>query len=490
MIELGARIGYGILFGSMLKEEWRLQRSFVGSVGAFFFPLFIFILSLILVLVFPFERASSSSLVDFLHVTMFLYGLSVGGIALIGEQVMARRIGQVNLLLKISQLQPVSFRRVTALFFLKEVLFYHLYSMVPFGAGLIIGGVLSRIDILGVVGVSLSVGMVFTLGMCVSFLGSGALVRSRVFGSISILVVIAFLAVLSIFGPLEPVQLLHPLYLWHTMDPVWVPVSLLEIVVFSVLSVFITRERISHPSRRYGSRIMKTAARFFGTPRTRMLLAKEWLELRRSGTLGAVVLGFIAPLLAVYGMVFLFNEGLGAGIEFNVIFFGALIGFFGVMTYSWLNNVEPNESFNIIPVSVPELMAIKLKLYFYFTTLISTIYIVLIGVMGGDLMLIPFGVLVGASTNFYVAYVTARLTGLRTNSMLLDIRTLSVFSVFVVPPLIVLVILSFYIEGRGPLPLIVISAVSMLLVGLGYIFKSTIPERWGSDSFGSAGVSD
>ena len=73
----------------------------------------------------------------------------------------------------------------------------------------------------------------------------------------------------------------------------------------------------------------------------------------------------------------------------------------------------------------------------------------------------------------------------RTNSMLLDIRTISLFSLFVVPPLITLVILSFYVGDRGPLPLIVISAVSMLLVGMGYIFKSTIDDRWGSDIFGS-----
>jgi hypothetical protein len=485
VIELGARVRYGTLFKGMLKEEWRLQRSFVGSIGAFFFPLFIFILSLILVIIFPFKEASSSSLVDFIHLMMFLYGLSVGGIALISEQVMARRIGQVNLLLKISQLQTVSFRRVTALFFLKEVFFYQIYSIIPFGAGMVIGGAISGIDLSGTIGVAFTIGMVFTLGMSVSFLASGALVRSRIAGILVIIAAVSCISILALLGPLEPVQFLHPLYLWHTMDPVWIPVSLGEIGLFSILSIFLMKERISRPSRRYKSRIVRIAGTFFGTPKERMLLAKEWLELKRSGTLGPVIAGFMAPLLAVYGMVFLFNEGLGAGIDFNVVFFGALIGFFGVMTYSWLNNVEPNESFNVIPVTVPELIRIKLRLYFLFTTLISTLYIIIVGVIEGDLTLIPFGILVGASTNFYVAYVTARLTGLRTNSMLLDIRTVSIFSVFVVPPLITLVILSFYVGNRGPLTLIVISAVSMLLVGMGYIFKSTIEDRWGSDTFGS-----
>ena len=141
VIELKRVHAYWIIFISMLKEEWRLQRSFVGSFGAFFFPFVIILLSFVLVLIFPFEKANRSSVVDIIHIMMLLFGLGVGGIALIGEQVMTRKIGQVNLLIKISQLQPVPFRKLTLVFFIKEVLFYHLYSVIPFGSGMLIAGV-------------------------------------------------------------------------------------------------------------------------------------------------------------------------------------------------------------------------------------------------------------------------------------------------------------------------------------------------------------
>ena len=176
MIELPAASAYWKLFISMLKEEWRLQRSFVGSFGAFFFPVVILFFSFVLVLIFPFEEASTSSVVDIIHVMMFSFGIGVGGIALMGEQVMTRKIGQVNLLMKISQLQPIPFKKVMLVFFLKEVFFYHLYSVIPFGAGMLIAGMINGLPLPGLFLVSLTISLVFTLGMSLSFLISGILV--------------------------------------------------------------------------------------------------------------------------------------------------------------------------------------------------------------------------------------------------------------------------------------------------------------------------
>jgi hypothetical protein len=274
------------------------------------------------------------------------------------------------------------------------------------------------------------------------------------------------------------------LYFYRNEDPLWILSSILEIILLSAMAVLIMKERISFPSKRYHSRLLPISRWFWGTDRNRVLMAKEWLELRRSGTLAPVVIGFTGPLLAVYGMVLLFTRGLDMEIEFNVVFYGALIGFFGVMTYSWLNNVEPNDTFNVMPLKVNDVVRVKLKLYFIFTFVISSVYIVLVGLIEGDLLLIPLGILVGASTNTYVAFVTARLTGVRTNSMLLDAVTLMKFSVFVIPPLIFLVISSFFLKEGGLIPPAVIACFSVLLFCCGFLFRNGIEKRWGDERFG------
>jgi hypothetical protein len=332
--------------------------------------------------------------------------------------------------------------------------------------------------------VAFTVSLVFTLGMSLSFLISGLLVRSRKAGVLVVLAAVLTVITLNLLGLVDLIQLLHPLFFYRNENPIWIGATFLEIIVLSVMAVFAMKERISLSSRRYSSRLLPVSRKFWGTERNRVLLAKEWLELKRSGTLGPVVIGFVGPLLAVYGMVFLFTRGLEMDIEFNVIFYSALIGFFGVMTYSFLTLVEPNDTFDILPVKVSDLIRIKLKLYFIFTSVISTIYIIVIGLIDGNLLLIPIGIYVGASTNVYVAYVTARLTGLRTNSMLLDAVTLQKFSLFVVPPLILMVITSFFVEEMDYGAPMVLICLSTLLICAAIILKSGIEKRWGRERFG------
>ena len=98
--------------------------------------------------------------------------------------------------------------------------------------------------------------------------------------------------------------------------------------------------------------------------------------------------------------------------------------------------------------------------------------------------MIPIGIYVGASTNVYVAYVTARLTGLRTNSMLLDAVTLQKFSILVIPPLIIMVITSFFVEEMDFAAPLILICLSTVLICAAIIFKSGLEKRWGDEHFG------
>ncbi|MGA1872049.1 MAG: hypothetical protein ACMUHY_00120, partial [Thermoplasmatota archaeon] len=277
---------------------------------------------------------------------------------------------------------------------------------------------------------------------------------------------------------------MHPLLFHRTLEPLYLVASLLEISILSLFSILSMKEKVIAPVRRFRTRNLLVPVFFFGDERKRTLIGKECLELWRSGILAPIVIGFIAPLLAVYGLVYLIDQGLGSDLRFNVVFFGSLIGFFGVMTYSWLNNVELNETFDILPITVVEVIRVKLHLYFIFTTVISSVYIVVLGIIGDEVALIPLGLLVGLSTNFYVAYVTARLTGLKTNTMLLDAVTLTKFAILVTPPLILLVILSFSLEQGSWMPVLMMLVVSLSLLVLGIFFRQGIKGRWKRERFG------
>ncbi|MBN1538667.1 MAG: hypothetical protein JW939_00860 [Candidatus Thermoplasmatota archaeon] len=484
VIELGRISTDLFLFRCMLLEEWRLQRAYVGGFGSYFFPLIILAFSFFLVVIFPLEDAKSSSVIEIIHLLMFIYGIAVGWIALMGEQVMTRRMGHVNLLLKLSQVQNISFRRTTAIFYLKELFFYHTYSMVPFCLGLAAGGMVSGLPLAGSLMVSLTVVLVFTQGMSLSFAVSGVLTRSRRFGILLILLSVILISAPVSIGLLDPVILVHPLYFHRTEDPIYLLAAVLEIIFLSIIAIIMMKEKVTSPVKNFRSSLLPLPDRFPGSGRKRALLAKEWLELRRSRTMWPVLIGFLVPLLAVYGLVYLLDRGLDIDIHFNVVFFGALIGAFGVMTYSWLNNVETNESLDSLPVTVGEVIRTKLWLYFLFTSIISSLYITAIGLIQGEIPMIPLGILVGLSTNFYIAHVTARLTGLRTNTMLLDAVTLSGFISLVMPPLVALAILSFYLEDGAIWSVASTIVVSMLLVLAGLFFRRSTEPRWYRERFG------
>jgi hypothetical protein len=214
------------------------------------------------------------------------------------------------------------------------------------------------------------------------------------------------------------------------------------------------------------------------------LMAKELLELKRSGGIAPVIMGFIGPLLGIYFIVSLFEISLGLKIDYNAIFYGSMIGFFGVMTYSWLNNFETNEFLNYQPVSVGMVIKAKLILYFLLTGFLSLAYVIGISFMRNEIDLLPLSVLVALVTNVYVVGVTARLTGLKTNTMLFDAKVLSKFFVLVTTPLILIVIVSFYIkfDYLTSLSILLITLVILLIMSK-FIFGK-ISDRWGNERFG------
>lgn len=468
------------LFVAMFKEEWRLHKSFVGSIGSGFFPVMIFIFSVVLAVTSPvlLKNIDIPTVLMILHVAAILYGLMVGALGHIGEQVMTRRLGQVNLLLQLPQLYPLSFKRTMGIFYLKDALYYILYSILPLVGGIAVGAPLAGVTFGGVALLGLTLFLTFMMGMALSFLLSALSLRSR--AGTAAVGLLLFLLGVSVWplGLIKAGYVLLPLGFWARYNVLYLLASGLVVMVFSVAAVAFMRERFESPQETHMQMLLATEQRFSFAGDMNTLLAKEWVELRRSGTMGAVVTGFLGPLLGIYIMVWIFNTGMGVPIDFNIVFYGCMVGFLGTMTYSWLTNLEPNEFMNVQPVSVDQVVKAKLILYFLLTVGIAFGYVIVIALVNNDLALLPLALLVAGATTVYVAAVTSWLTGLWTNTMMFDAKILGKFSGAVIPPLIVITIASFWL-GSDPFPATVIILILslVLLVASWYVFK-LVPGKW------------
>jgi hypothetical protein len=156
-------------------------------------------------------------------------------------------------------------------------------------------------------------------------------------------------------------------------------------------------------------------------------------------------------LLAIYFISLLFQVGFEVSIDFNVVFYSGIVGFMGVMTYSFLTNIEHNEYLNVQPVRVDMVVKSKLMGYLLLTSGVAVGYVLLIGFLKGQLGMVPMVVMVALSTSLFVVAVTAYLTGLWTNTMFFGAKTILKFTVIVAPPLTVIEIGSMIFQFKPQL---------------------------------------
>jgi hypothetical protein len=472
----------------MLKEEWRLHRSLIGPFGSGLFPAFVFVLSSALaVLASTFlGNISHATFLLMLHVAAALYGAFVGAMGHVGEQVMTRRLGQINMLLHVPQILPISFRRAMAVFYLKDALFYLLYSFVPLTAGIAMAAPLAGVALGRVALLGFTVSLTFLMGMGLSFLLSAAAARSRPAAGTLGLAVLGVVLTVWPLGLLEPGQLLLPLGYWDGLDPLLLVASSLIAIVLPAAALPVIRERIRSTRDRHVGSLLSTESRFAFAGEMSTLLAKEWLELLRSGTLTQAVAGFVGLILGVYAVVWLFEAGVGIPLPLNVVSYAGFVGLLGVMTYSWITNVEHNESLNSMPVGVDRVVEAKVYLYLILAAGVSAGYVILMGLARNEANLIPLGLLVAGATSVYAVAVTAYLTGLWTNTMFFDARVLAKFSAAVVPPLTAIEMAAL-LMGSEALPAVVLTvAASLLQIALSIPILRGLRGRWKGKGFSFA----
>ena len=469
----------------MCKEEWRLHKSLVGGLGSTFFPLIIFLFTILGATLAPFLLVNLDvvSLLLMLHGASLFYGLFVGGFGAIGEQVMTRRLGEINMLLQLPRIYPLSFRRVMAIFYVKDSIFYMIYTFMPIVLGILVASPLIKVSTIGVLKLGVTLFLTFMLGMGTSFSISTISVRSKMLGAA---VTVCFLTVLTLSFPLKiikPELIIFPLGYWIDGSLTWIILSSLAALTLAAFGTFLTKEHFETRQKRYDESLLGVEGKLGLLGELKPLVAKEWLELTRSGNLFPTIGGYTLPLLAVYSTSWVLENSFSIPIDFNVVFLSALVGFAGVLTYSSLTSIENNEYLNAMPVSVDLLIKAKMIIYLILTSGITIGYVVLIGFLKGELMLIPLGLIVAECVSIYVVAVTAYLTGLWTNTMFFGANIVLKFAVFVVPLLIVIEIGAMILTFGSLMAIVMILASSVICLSASVFLYLRLDRKWQKSSF-------
>ena len=469
----------------MIKEEWRLHTSLTGKFGSALFPVMIFMFTAVAAYITPYIMGNIqlSTILLMLHVSMLIYGVFVGGFGAIGEHVMTRRLGQVNMLLQLPLLYPISFKRVMGVFYIKDSLYYLVYTFIPLVLGIGLVAPHAGVTYYGVLRLGGTMFLAFMTGMGLSFALSALSIRSKKRSVVLSLVILGLIAMVHPLKLIPASYILPPLGYWETGNLSFLAISAVESILLALIGVYFMKEQFEIRQKRYDESFLAVESQLSGFGALKTMIAKEWLELRRSGSFAPAVMGFSGHLLAIYFVSWLFQSGFGIPIQFNVVFFSGFVGFMGVMTYSFLTNLEHNEYLNVMPVSVDSVVKAKLSIYFVLTSGITVLYVVMIGYLKGQMHLVPMGLFVAASTSLFVVAVTAYLTGLWTNTMFFSAKTILKFTAIVVPPLTTIEIGTMLMQFLPEFSTKLIYGTSILLFIVSAIVFSRLETKWKGTTF-------
>jgi len=468
----------------MMSEERRLNASMIGGVQFLLFPVIILTMSLVLGLVSKqlLRNMPLDQVYLLLHAVILLYGVSVGGLAAFGDRIAERRFGSVSLVLQTPATQPISFRELFSAFYVKEIIYYFLYSIAP-----IVGGIALSIPITGfqvgsVLFLLLTLTLSFLLGLSFSFFLSSVRARSKAVQG-AVLGALGLVVLVGLVTGYDLASLVPSIALQRTHDPVFLLPALAFFALFSAVALMAIQVKAGQHSERYETRMIETAERLSFVGQNATLMGKDWIDLVRSRTLVPVVTAYVGPLAVLAILFWFLGVVLTVKLDLNMVFYAAMIGFFSVSIYSWLNMLDNNAFLEVLPISVAQVIRTKLLLLSMFAAVTSTVFLVVLSLLLGQLGTFPLGLVVAYVTTAYTVTSTAYLTGLRTNSYLFDPRVLAKFSGLSIPPLCALVILSLSYSRDatmvGALVLLICGVLALVTVAM----YRRIGKRWDRETF-------
>jgi hypothetical protein len=479
----------------MLKEEFRTHTSYSGKNRFLTFPFFVFVLSLGSGLTIDkmLETISFTQMGTFTNLAAFLYGLSVGAFGLMGREYLERRYGTSNYLVAMPYLLPISFKTTFLGIYLRDAVFYVLLLVLPATMGLLAAAPFMGFHLSSIALLFVSMLLAFMFGMSLSFMASVIYIRNTKAFMVLTSSIAAIFVSHGVFGIPSLSAIIPSLGFQMNVRPfgfdtpealLYAGICGLAIVVFTALAYALVQVRINIASQSHENLLPSYYRRvrmLEGVKRS--LLAKELLDLRRSGIIAKMFFAFVLPLLFLSFTTWYVNNGLAIPVGFNAVFYAAMVGFIGVMMYNWLNNIDLAEYYSLMPVTVPQLIRTRILVFLLLTLGISVFFVVAISILNGETELLWLALIVMFVTSLYMVVMTAYLTGLKTNSFLFDTSVLVKFSVLSFFPDLCLTILSFSLMANWTIAL---AGILLVLISMGIVTRvlfNGIERKWGRASF-------
>ncbi len=531
-------VSFGTNFSMMFREEWRQNVDFARKRHIMMFPIMLALVTMVITIGLRFltgeseivyaqdtaEQIANQSEKTFtwdelkmgLHVSLFLFSLGMGSFAFIGRNMISQRAGGKSYLLAGPALLPLELPPVYLAYYCKEVAFYLCLILSPAVFGMALGiladfffGISTPLvwSSLPIVLVCMLITMM--QGLAISFVASAIWSRSRV-GSWLVPIMAVFLGVIIAIDivPFEWAVIGLQVQLNHNFS--LVPIAMLGSLTIAGIGAHlvpndfeihvISREEMLEPVHR---RLF-----FLGNGTMRMLVAKEIVDVLRSGTQVKMLGSYCVPLLFLLALAWMADFA-RFPIPFNLLSYAPFLGFFGFNFYSWLNAVDSPDFLNGLPVRVPQLLRAKIIVYFLMTTWISVIFLVLMAWMLNQWAGLLPALLVMVANSVYIVALCALLMGLRPNKAIFDTSVMAIFWVATVIPLVSLFLLSF---TQGDMSLYAsgytqvsaegldasaqtyepseaksyyggILAISIGLITLAIAFLALLERRWGRAAF-------
>lgn len=481
----------------MLREEYRLHISYSSARMFLAMPAFVFMISFVTSLTLR-NLQGTVDLKDMmlgLNSGICLYGISVGALGFIGRTYVERRQGKYNYLVAMPGLLPMSYRSTFLGMYVRDIIFYMALILGPATLGLACAAALVHYSWAAVLSVAVTLMLSFLLGISLSFAVSVIGSRSRAALMISVGAIISILigfGVFRLYGmeaflPSIGFQLsLPPFGLEPVSATYYLIGSLLSFLVLSTAAILCVPRTFDGAIRKRPLRqdVLPAYLRRFAFARSyRPLLAKDAVDLLRSGTIGKISFTFIAPLTFLSFSTWYINNGLNVPVGFNLVFYASMVGFFGVMLYSWLTNMDTVDYFETLPVSPSKVIRSKLMMFLMLTSGISTAFVLVLAVINDETRLLWLALPVLYVTSAYMVVSMSYLTGLHPNSFLFNPQVLFRFALISMLPQIGLTILSFSVDRSPFITAVAISGVLGVLIAVTAILYRRLDRRWSGTSF-------
>lgn len=455
----------------MFKEEWRMHSTLFGSLNFALFPVLIFAIAFMGTFILPLVATVMDTVLlsIVIHAQFVLLGVMVGSFGIMGKEMMNRRFGEGSLIVYSARSLPVSERIVFLNFVVKDIVYYFILWVLPFGLGFLAASPFLGIAVYYPLLLLLTLSIAFMLGLCTIFLLSAIYSRSKkALFIILTIIVAAFLAAGIIYTPETVLSAtVLPVLLFNSFTLSGFLLSILAIAVLFTLSMIFFTPADTGSEKHYRNMLDPVSQRL-AFLKENTLVAKDFIDLYRSGTgIGQTIFSFILPLALIW-LVLSFLDGLMT--QGNILLtIAAVTGIIASTMYTWLTEFDSISTYYFLPLNISSVIRAKAGT-FTVLQVIPVVFIIAVGLLSGDPGNIPNAVVLCLSISFFELALMIRMCGLKPGEMIYNVKVFFTYIVFTGP--VILVLLGLAILN----PYLAFISV-LLFIPAWYLFRSGL-EKW------------